>query len=239
MNHFFTYIVFQLIGLILLCFYVFDETGNKTFNDKCRSLKERRYHVAFYFLVSCAPFLIINPYYLNIIAIFSYSFAVFILFALIENKFKMFIYTAYLISALAISLHASQLNIDFDVVLNVMDVIILPMAIFIFGCFILLKPTSYIISKVLMRYAPQASNSGLPQGGIMIGYIERTLMLILILSGKYEVIGFIITAKSIFRFGELNDKKQHNLTEYILLGTLLSVTITSIIGVLMKMLFEI
>ncbi|TNJ23830.1 hypothetical protein CF111_09145 [Aeromonas sobria] len=239
MNHFFTYIIFQLIGLVLLSFYVFNETENKTFNDKCRNLKERKYHIAFYLLVSCTPFLIINPYYLNIIAIFSYSFAVFILFALVENKSKVFIYIAYLIFALAISLHASQLNIDLDVVLNVADVIILPMAIFVFGCFILLKPTSYIISKVLMRYAPQASNSGLPQGGIMIGYIERTLMLILILSGKYEVIGFIITAKSIFRFGELNNKKQHNLTEYILLGTLLSVTITSIIGILMKMLFEI
>jgi hypothetical protein len=38
----------------------------------------------------------------------------------------------------------------------------------------------------------------------------------------WEGIGFLLAAKSIFRFGDLKDKQDIKLTEYILIGTLLS-----------------
>jgi hypothetical protein len=37
-----------------------------------------------------------------------------------------------------------------------------------------------------------------------------------------EWLGLLLAAKSIFRFGDLTNAKDKNLTEYILIGTLLS-----------------
>jgi len=38
----------------------------------------------------------------------------------------------------------------------------------------------------------------------------------------WQGIGFLLAAKSIFRFGDLTKSEDRNLTEYILIGTLLS-----------------
>lgn len=97
---------------------------------------------------------------------------------------------------------------------------------------LVLKPTSMLISTVLAKYSPidKSKNEGLIAGGEIIGYLERLLILTFVLIGQYAVIGFILAAKSIFRFGELNKESDRNLTEYVLLGSLLSVTITSMIG---------
>ncbi|WP_435277098.1 DUF3307 domain-containing protein [Psychrobium sp. nBUS_13] len=102
---------------------------------------------------------------------------------------------------------------------------------------LVLKPTSSMISALLATYSPinREENEGLIAGGEIIGYLERLLMLTFVLVGQYAVIGFILAAKSIFRFGELNKASYRNLTEYVLLGSLLSVTTTSLIGLLAKM----
>ena len=46
----------------------------------------------------------------------------------------------------------------------------------------------------------------------------------------WEGIGFLLAAKSIFRFGDLKENKDIRLTEYILIGTLLSFGIRILIG---------
>ncbi|MFZ0597577.1 MAG: DUF3307 domain-containing protein, partial [Flavobacterium sp.] len=38
----------------------------------------------------------------------------------------------------------------------------------------------------------------------------------------FEAIGFLLAAKSIFRFGDLKEAKDRKLTEYVLIGTLIS-----------------
>jgi len=43
-------------------------------------------------------------------------------------------------------------------------------------------------------------------------------------------VGFLLTAKSVFRFGDLKESKDRKLTEYILIGTLLSFGIAIIVG---------
>ena len=105
------------------------------------------------------------------------------------------------------------------------------------GYVVIFKPASIIIGLILKKYTPTDTedNRGLISGGEMIGYLERILILTFMIIGQYSVVGFILAAKSIFRFGELNNTKNHNLTEYVLLGSLLSVTITSIIGLLVKL----
>jgi hypothetical protein len=53
-----------------------------------------------------------------------------------------------------------------------------------------------------------------------------------VLTNHWEAIGFLIAAKSIFRFGDLKDAKDLKLTEYVLIGTLLSFGIAIATGML-------
>ena len=63
---------------------------------------------------------------------------------------------------------------------------------------------------------------GLTRGGQTIGVLERTLIFLLVVMGFETGVGFLIAAKSIFRFGELKDSQNRMEAEYIIIGTLLS-----------------
>ncbi len=63
---------------------------------------------------------------------------------------------------------------------------------------------------------------GLRDGGKIIGYLERSLIYLFVLVNQPAAIGFLIAAKSVFRFGELSDKGNRMEAEYIIIGTLLS-----------------
>jgi Flp pilus assembly pilin Flp len=56
------------------------------------------------------------------------------------------------------------------------------------------------------------------------------LILTFILIKQFEAIGFLLAAKSVFRFGDLKDESDRKRTEYILVGTLISFTITIGLG---------
>ena len=112
----------------------------------------------------------------------------------------------------------------------------------IFGYLLILKPTSIVISIVLKKYpikaegeAKKAQLNGIVAGGELIGYLERLLILTFTLAGSYEAVGFVLAAKSIFRFGELNKNADRSMTEYVLIGSLLSVVITTLIGTLLSL----
>lgn len=70
--------------------------------------------------------------------------------------------------------------------------------------------------------------------GALIGIMERLLIVFCIQVGFLAGIGFLLGAKSIFRFGDLTKAKNTKFTEYILVGTLASFTIAIIIGYLLK-----
>jgi hypothetical protein len=63
---------------------------------------------------------------------------------------------------------------------------------------------------------------GLENGGRVIGYLERLLIYVFILSGQFAGVGFLVAAKSIFRFGELKDSENRKQAEYIIIGTFIS-----------------
>jgi hypothetical protein len=52
--------------------------------------------------------------------------------------------------------------------------------------------------------------------------------------GQYAGIGFLLAAKSVFRFGDMRREQDRKLTEYIMLGTLLSFTFALLLGLLVK-----
>ncbi|MDR2038147.1 MAG: DUF3307 domain-containing protein [Bacteroidales bacterium] len=107
---------------------------------------------------------------------------------------------------------------------------------------IITKPVSVVVGLVVSRWEHAIrTNSadeakGLEKAGEWIGYLERILILTFILMSYYEGIGFLFAAKSIFRFGELTKSKERALTEYILVGTLLSFTLAIATGVLLQIL---
>src|SRR5699024_1678830 len=72
-----------------------------------------------------------------------------------------------------------------------------------------------------------------------IGMLERVFIFVFIITGNWEGIGFLLAAKSIFRFGDLKDSKDRNLTEYILIGTLLSFGIVDATALLVIHLVEV
>lgn len=63
---------------------------------------------------------------------------------------------------------------------------------------------------------------GLEDGGKIIGFLERLLILVFILADQYAGIGFLIAAKSIFRFGEFKESENRMEAEYIIIGTFAS-----------------
>ena len=96
---------------------------------------------------------------------------------------------------------------------------------------ILLKPISSLIYILLKKWTPVAvEGSTLVSAGQSIGYLERILILTFILLNQFAAIGFLLAAKSIFRFGELQNDQDKKLTEYVMLGTLISFSISIFIG---------
>lgn len=75
-----------------------------------------------------------------------------------------------------------------------------------------------------------AAQDSLQKAGTYIGMLERLLIWLFILVGRWEGVGFLLAAKSVFRFGDLKESNDRKLTEYILIGTLLSFTWAILIG---------
>jgi hypothetical protein len=97
------------------------------------------------------------------------------------------------------------------------------------GVMATLKPGAIIIQKATADFADQIREDphtphieGLAEGGLYIGYLERVLVLMLIAAGQPAGVGFLITAKSILRFGDVKESTQRKMTEYIIIGTFMS-----------------
>ena len=94
-------------------------------------------------------------------------------------------------------------------------------------------PAAIIMGKLLEGMSDQIAldHKSLPNAGKYIGVLERLFVLAFILMGRWEAIGLLITAKSVFRFNDLKESNSRKLTEYILIGTLLSFGMAIITGI--------
>ncbi|MDU0354909.1 DUF3307 domain-containing protein [Paraglaciecola aquimarina] len=115
----------------------------------------------------------------------------------------------------------------------------------IIGYLLILKPTSIVITILLSPWSTSikqqadgttqtqsttTTHSDLQSAGKRIGYLERILIITFILLNQFSAIGFLLAAKSVFRFGDLSRDRDKKMTEYVMLGTLTSFTITILIG---------
>jgi len=77
----------------------------------------------------------------------------------------------------------------------------------------------------------EGESQGLDKAGLCVGRLERVLILTFVLLGQFGAIGFLIAAKSVFRFGEIRDPSHRKETEYFLIGTAVSFAVAVICGV--------
>lgn len=104
---------------------------------------------------------------------------------------------------------------------------------------VLTQPASVLITIVTSRWRGQINSSNgdsLEDAGKWIGILERVMTLTAILSNHWGIVGFLLGAKSVFRFGDLHNSRDRKMTEYIIIGTLLSFSIAIFTGLLLNLL---
>ena len=94
----------------------------------------------------------------------------------------------------------------------------------------------YFVQKVTQYFMHQidqtlvAEKPGLPSAGKYIGWLERSLVLIFIVSGYPDGIGLLLAAKALVRYPEIKSDTKGHFAEYFLIGTLTSVTLALVAG---------
>jgi hypothetical protein len=95
--------------------------------------------------------------------------------------------------------------------------------------------SAIIIKMIITQWNPESkkeNDDSLAKAGRYIGILERLFIFIFVVTNHWQAIGFLLAAKSVFRFGDLTASKDRKLTEYILIGTLLSFGLALLIGIL-------
>jgi Protein of unknown function (DUF3307) len=94
-------------------------------------------------------------------------------------------------------------------------------------------PTGILIGQFTKQWQDKIENAdSLANAGKWIGIIERIIVLIFVLKNDYAAIGLLLAAKGIIRFNE-KDRPEIK-TEYLVIGTLLSICIAVVTGLIVK-----
>jgi len=97
---------------------------------------------------------------------------------------------------------------------------------------ICLQPTGVFVKKIFLQIGYQKfDNDEENKSGFLIGVLERICILTLAIIGQFTAISFVIAAKSLARIKQLEDK---DFAEKYLVGTLLSVVIALICGIVVQ-----
>lgn len=110
-----------------------------------------------------------------------------------------------------------------------------PKVLLLLLCVLSVTFVAAVIVKQLLNswhFEEQAKEESLTNAGKYIGMLERLFVFGFIVLNQWQAIGFLIAAKSIFRFSDLSRAKDRKLTEYILVGTLLSFALAILVGLL-------
>lgn len=95
------------------------------------------------------------------------------------------------------------------------------------------KPANTFIRICLksakINIGDEPANDDTLHSGRIIGTCERFLIVLFVILTQYEAIGFLVAAKSILRFSSTQESKK---SEYVLAGTLLSIAIAIVLGLI-------
>jgi hypothetical protein len=229
-----------ILGHIIGDFYV---QTNKTADKKKTSMKYMLIHCLVYTIVLGIGFYILNRQIVKMLIISCIIYLSHLIIDLVKTKctkkYKNYEYIIFLIDQaihivvlfviiyIVKNLFGFRMNDNFTINgLNVKHFIIMATEILI--CW---RPTAIFISLVFnmipetieqadesMNISKNIENESL-KIGTWIGILEREIILILGLMGQFGAIGFVLTAKSLARFKQLENK---SFSEKYLVGTLLS-----------------
>ena len=104
------------------------------------------------------------------------------------------------------------------------------------GSFVVQKVTQPFLSRIegdLLALKP-----GLPRVGKYIGCMERFLVLTFVITGYNEAIGFLLAVKALARFPEIKDDARGTFAEYFLVGTMTSVGIALVGGLIVQAIYD-
>jgi len=97
----------------------------------------------------------------------------------------------------------------------------LNITVMILAILILIKPVSILISLVFKTLFRNERNDEEIKIGRYIGYLERIIIFLLCVFNSISTIGFVLTAKTLVRYKDINTNENHFQEKY-LIGTLLS-----------------
>lgn len=150
-----------------------------------------------------------------------------------SKKIWFFIDQALHIAVIAgVSFYFNEFNFDFLKNQEILKIIM--------AALFLTTPASIFIKILLSSWTPvpetqnNIQTESLSSAGKYIGILERSLVFTFIVVNHWEGVGFMVAAKSVFRFSDLAQAKQRKLTEYVLIGTLLSFGMAVLTGILIK-----
>lgn len=142
--------------------------------------------------------------------------------------------TAHLLSLIAVIGYIYGLSMDWTVLWSANNLLYLL-------AFVLIVFVSPIMLRVFFskwtseKDVVAKPTHSLVDAGMLIGIMERLLIVLFIQVGFLSGIGFLLGAKSIFRFGDLTNAKDTKYTEYILVGTLASFVVGIAIGYALRL----
>lgn len=159
-----------------------------------------------------------------------------------EHNKRMWFFIDQFLHILAITI---VVLIVYHNVIEISPLLVAQSIIIITAVVLLLSPASTSIKIILSKWEPSTEirsdkieTPSLLNAGKIIGYLERILVFIFILYSQWGAIGFLVTAKSVFRFSDLKQGQDRKLTEYILIGTLLSFSIAIVTGLIVGALLQ-
>jgi hypothetical protein len=96
-------------------------------------------------------------------------------------------------------------------------------------------PSGILIGQLTDRWSKKIEDPGnsLVNAGKWIGIVERVIVLLLVLVNQFSAIALLVTAKGIIRFSEKD--RQEIKTEYLVIGTLMSIGIAILTGMAVKL----
>ncbi len=98
----------------------------------------------------------------------------------------------------------------------------------------LTTPAGILIGQLTKQWRDKIANAdSLANAGKWIGMIERIVIFIFVMQGQYSAIGLLVAAKGIIRFNEKD--RQETKTEYLVIGTLMSIGLSVITGCIIKL----
>ncbi|SRR5258708_9159585 len=97
-------------------------------------------------------------------------------------------------------------------------------------------PAGILIGQLTNGWSKKIDDpeNSLANAGKWIGIIERVIVLVLVLQSQWTVMGLLVTAKGIIRFSEKD--RQEAKTEYLVIGTLLSIGLAMLTGLAVRVL---